>query len=1153
MPDPDRVPPPRRRFAWLGATTVIAVLCGLLGTPSAQAQQVAYPLPAINRVTSAAGFVHPGIAVSASSLERARAQVRQGAEPWASYYAAMIATSYASATFSSKNAGPGTDQPANTAFNSQGVQSLFIDDAFRAYTQAIQYVVTGDPAYRENGLRLVRIWSHMDPAKYAYYPDAHIHSGPPLMRMLAAAEILRYTSVNPGSTGYDLRWNADDTANLATNLVGPMTQTFLYRNRNFMNQHSYSLVGAIAGYIFTDNLPRYREAVEWFSVNATNPDDDTNGALSKVMPVIAADDPRNPYHRTFVQLQEMGRDQAHAWDDVTMLTQLARVVDVQGTRLDPVRGTPSTRRDAVSPYVFGGYRLLRGSEPFFAFMMGKDIPWIDTTQRGGVLSQAYRGRLFDPTNELYHVYKDLLGPAISAVAPSITEFATTQDGGPRFFWGTSAYNYWNSNPDFNPDAWLSFPASAASPPVQQDALVQAETRTVPVTPGTSVRREDERTFVRMKTRATLAVRTLLYADRTGYSPVGVLIRTNGTATLQIRKERTLAPYATVTLPNTHGLWRYIAYDMSTAKLRGSAGGENLAYYTILSSPTVDVDLDAVNLQAKTQLSPPQFQQGDDVHLLAVAGEPLTAPLPATDQDPLTYAAGTTLPTGASLDSGTGTLAWTPTTEQLGRHHVLVVASDAATDAVLRVRLTVSPDRRTAIDAALEGYEPAAEYVEATKNAVEGAKSLAESHVDSADAAAFAKDLAAVQAAVAGLEKLTPAMPDDGSFDYWGRATSAALSQVALGNLLDGDFNTFSGDLRAPAVIDYGTGFRIRSDAFGLQARYNFANRSQGANVYGSNDGRTWTLLTSRETTDTSGNGFALERIPVRAEVKNLSFRFLKLQVDHPGVPTDPAYPGLSSFSEFRIYGERVEMSTALTSVSIASSNSDPKVAQNGDKVTLTLAATEPLSTVTATVEGADAQVERSDATHWTASVTLPDNVAYGRALRFTVDYTTATGHTGATIVDTTDGTALQLWNSAVRTVAVNQSWVTASSPAFPGVGTPEANGWRMFDGDLNTFTDTTSGNGWVTVTPPTGTTLDFDTVRVRPRSNLPARANGTLVQGSADGGATWTTLATITGITDGNQWYAFPLAAPAAQPMLRIYDGHGGFTNLAEVQLLDAP
>ncbi len=1138
-----------RSTALATALTVLLAAVGVV--PVAATPSAATALPQLTPVTSSAGFVHPGLAVSASSLELARKQVRAGVEPWASYYAAMSATTYASRTFSSKNQGTVLDRPASSAFNSQGIQSRFIDDAFRAYTQSILYFTTGDPVYRENSLKLIRIWAHMDPAGYVYYPDAHIHSGAPLMRMLAAAEIVRYSTVTaPADDGYDLGWNDSDTAELTSNLIVPLTQTFLYRNRNFMNQHSYSLIGAIAGYVFTDNLARYREAVEWFSVNSTNPDDDTNGALSKVMPVIAKNDPRNPYGKTFVQLQEMGRDQAHAWDDVTMLTQLARVIDIQGTRLDPVRGTVSTRRDAVSVYAFGGDRLLRGSEQFFAFMMGRTIPWIDTTQRGGVLSQAYRGRIFDPTNELYTIYKKRLGSDITKIAPSITELATTQDAGAQFYWGTAPYNFWNSNPDFNPDSWLSFPASVAgsAPPVQRDALVQAETRTTPLTPGTSVGSG----FVRMRARSagtTIAVRTLLYDNRNGYSPVGVLIRTNGTATLQIRKQQGLAPYYTLTLPNTHGAWRYVTYDMDTSKLRGSAGGESLAYYTVVGSPEVAVDIDAINLQAKTQLTPPQFAQGSDVRLLAIAGEPLSTKLSAADA--VSYSSGANFPAGASLDQGTGVLTWTPTASQVGDHNTFVVASDAATDAVLRVRLTVSATRQDAVTAALAGYDAGTTYVRATRSAVDAAKAAAEADI-AADPATFAADLVALQTAVGRLEKLTPTMPDDGSFDYWGRATSASLSQVALGNMLDGDFNTFSGDLTAPAVIDVGAGFRVTADAFGLQARYNFGNRTQGANVYGSNDGRAWTLLTSRETTDTSDQGFALERIPVRDDVLGDSFRFLKIQVDHPGVPTDPAYPGLSSFSEFRIYGQRLEMSTAINSVSIASNGSDPKRAQNGDTVTLTMTATEPLSQVKASIEGLEAQVTSQDGLHWTATVTLPDDVGYGRPLRFTVDYTTASGQAGATIIDTTDGTALELWNTHVRTVEVQQGWVVASTPAFPGVGTPEANGWRMFDGDLTTFTDTTSGNGWVTVTPPAGTNLTFDAVRVRPRSNFPARANGDLVQGSSDGGTTWTTLTTINGITDGNQWYAFPLAAQASYPTIRIADAHGGFTNLAEVQFLES-
>jgi hypothetical protein len=849
----------------------------------------------------------------------------------------------------------------------------------------------------------------------------------------------------------------------------------------------------------------------------------------------------------------MGRDQAHAWDGINALTTMARMLTVQGTRLDPVKGTVSTRGNAVSPYRFGDNRLLAGTDAFFAYMTGKQIPWIDTTGGPGKLSEAYRGRQFEPIDELYNIYKYNLGVDVGRQAPSVAMMQEQADG-PQFYWGTSAYNFWNSNPDYNPEYWLSLPPAVADQtrPVQANPLVQVENRNVAFDDRSTVLREADTGFVRMHASGngtTIAIRTLLYDNRNGYSPVGIRIRTNGRSTLEIRKDRALEPYHTLTLPDTHGQWRYLTYDMDYGVLPGSTGGENLAYYTVVGSPKVNIDIDNVNLQAKTQLSPPSFPQGQHVTLIGVAGAPLSRSLTATDKpgETVTYEAQA-LPVGATLDAATGTLTWTPTSGQIGTYQTYVVASDGTTDTVLDVTTMVAPDRRQAVTAALDGFDSNATYVKATLDELNSTRAAVEASIGTADDGTFLAGLVTLQAAVRNLQLLNPLLADS-TLKYPGLVTST-LPATAVANMIDDDINTFSGDLRAPFTLDFGVGFQVRADAFGLQARYNFANRSQGANVYGSNDGTTWTLLTSRETTDTTAQGFVMETIPVRADVQGKTFRFFKVQVDHPGVPTDPAYPGLSSFSELRIHGVRLETAQAISTATLSSTNPEPGKAVNGDAVTLDLVATQPLSAVTASIEGVNALVTSSDNQHWQATALLPENVDYGRALRFVANYTTTAGQPGATVYQTTDGSTLELWNSHVQIVAVDRSWVNASTPAWPGTGTTADNGWRMFDGDVSTATDTTTANGWVTVTPTNGSALDVDAIRVRPRANYPARANGTTVQGSTDGGTTWQTLATITGVTIGQQWYTFTLPQHASVPTIRILDEHGGNTNLAEVQLL---
>jgi hypothetical protein len=640
----------------------------------------------------------------------------------------------------------------------------------------------------------------------------------------------------------------------------------------------------------------------------------------------------------------------------------------------------------------------------------------------------------------------------------------------------------------------------------------------------------------------------MYPSRSGYSPVGVQFRTNGPATLAIGQDP--ATRLEVPLPDTHSEWRYVTYDVDADKLAGKdLGGENLAYFTVLGTGNVRADFDYVNLEAKSQLTPPQFPADVTTPIIAVAGADVTRSLAATDApgEVLKYT-GVGLPSGASLDSGSAQLSWKPSAGEVGTTTFQVVADDGTTVSTRPVTVVVAADRQAAFEAALKGYDPNAAYESPSFAAFDAARTEVTSTMQTADDAGYLAELVRLQGAVAGLRLLTPRLADDGSIDYRGLVTTNP-SSIQPRNLVDGDFNTTTGDLRAPFTVDFGQGFQVSAGSFGLQARYNFANRSQGANVYGSRDGRTWTLLTERETTNTTAIGFAMETIPVRAEVAGQTFRYFKVQVDHPGVATDPAYPGISSFSEFRIHGERHEMANAVTSLSISTSNVNEALATNGDTVTLDAVANEPLSALNVVVEGAAATASSTDGIHWKASAVLPSNVEYGRDVQFTVDYGTVSGKSGTTLTATTDGSHLALWNTAIQRTPIVQGWVNASTVAWPGTGTTQANGWRMFDQNFATAPDTTTANGWVTVKPTDGTRIIADTVRVYPRSDQIARGNGTVIQGSNDGGATWQTFMTITGMSAVN-WYTFTLPQRADFGQVRVLDEHGGHVNLAEVEFL---
>jgi len=1347
----------RRRSRLAALAAALATGLGAVALPPQAAQAAEYDdlltdnLVAINETVSDAGFVHPGVGLSADDLRGAQEMTRSGQEPWASYFEAMTATSFASTTYRASNSlsAAEPDVPLDPTFTQVGMRNRETNDSFGALTQALMWTITGDEVYRRNAIQALRTWGGMDPDRYAYFADAHIHTGHPLYQFLMAAEIIRATEPLEDDTpgihdGYDVVWSAEDDENLLTNFANPVVETFLFSNERWMNQHNFGLFGRIATAIYADDAEGYAKGVEWFTVNSGDTAYD-NGAMAPQMPLIDADDPLNPYGEDFVQLREMGRDQAHGECNIDNFTGLARMLEVQGTKVDPEAGTVSTADDAVSSYDFLDQRLLDGANAFWGFMMGAPTPWIDEEDTGVTVSQAYRGRLFNPVNELYYEYAVERGVDVAEKAPYVAELADRVSG-PYYWYGTGVANFWAPG-DKNPEYWVAFPAELAGTEptaLPESAELSFANASLQLDDGTALVTEDGATFARADVTedgTTSVISRMMYGAN---ARIGLKFRSDGPAQLDVlyKEEATgLNPdeaptktLAALELPDTGGEWRYVTYP---------AAGQNVNFYRLTGEDGTTVDLDSVILSGATDLSAPQFTATEDRYYLT-KGTSAAIDLAATDaRGTVTYTADG-LPQGASFDTATGALTWKPKAKDQGRHEVQIVADDGESVAAETIELVVSPNRNRTVDAIVkDGVERHADYTTVSHEPYEAALDAAKDAARHGTDEEFAEAVNALLKAVDALELLNPQLGDD-SFDYSGAVTPLGINAAAVSALADGDNTSHSGDLRSGSfTLDFGTRYRVSAEAFGIQARSLFGNRSQGTNVYGSSDGVTWDLLTERASADT----LEMETIGVVGEHAGEEYRYLKVQVDEPGVPTDPAYPGIWSIGELRIFGERSEVPGTVTTASVASSDALAGRVTAGDAVTVHFASATPISDVAVAIGGQSIEATSEDDLTWTATGEIGE-LTGGGPLDLAIDHTTEDGVEAATIHGSTDGTALYgsderdladladaqvvkadgtadaskaaqsaamldanaatfsdvaavdgefylIWDfgegaevtvdradflarqdnngmirmadlvlegsndlsswttlteptfktlswqhlpsladgsyrylriangalidvaelrlfgsveydlapilaradavdlaahsrgsgilftrevEAVRAAAAEEgadssalavrllgawdlledaattaaatldaSWVTASSASWDGTKDAAANGWAMFDASTSTFTDTATKDGWASVMPTDGTAFNIEAVKYHPRSSAVSRANNVSLQGSNDGGATWTTFASTGTAVAG--WNTVALSEAVRFEALRVSAGNG-FTNLAEVQFL---
>jgi hypothetical protein len=825
--------------------------------------------------------MHPGIGLTEELLRTARANIIAHKEPWYSGFKELAMHPQSVKWVKCRNQSwknPG--QPDLDAFNSKSMEMRISQDSGKAERQALMYFFTGDETYRANAMNILRVWSKMAPNKYGRYPDCNIHSGYPLRAMVRAAEIMRYTSCeNP-----KLAWTEQDTAQLTQNLVDPMISTFMNYNGWFMNQNDFALLGAMSGYIFTNNREGYNQRVEWFTVNSTAPNQGWSGSIKQLARLVDTNAKTGEkLEKPVVQLVEMGRDQAHGAEDVNLFVNISNMMMAQRTKVDPVDGTVSTRPNAVGPYEFLNDRILAAADSFCRYMLGYGTPWVpvahNISPQGEVrgiyprLSDQYRGRMTTfGFWHLYFYYAYVRKVKVAQAAPYLYE----------------AYAKRISNLD-----WLSLPAAAAAEgaslvlePSQPDT-VEVARRYTAQGGKIGIAKEGKDRFVRVvcgREGAKLAVLSAATSSKT----IGLRVRTTGTA--RVDMPGFAQPWL---LPNTQGQWKQVSYSMGEFEQL-----DNLVYLLVKASPETTVDFDKLLLKPAPSLTAPAFKQGGPSMItVAYPGAPIKFDFSATvagTSDSVTYHCAD-LPPGANLNRTTGAFSWRPAKE--GNYSFMIEAANQERIAPKLVTIDVAPDRASAVKKAAAAFDSHAEYVKSTLDQYKRGAQQAEIGLRAANGDNFYAQLLRLQEAVGGLKLLTPRLAD-GSMDFTRCAVSPELGK-AIWCLADGNNDTFPVYTLARGrnyTFDFGPNFKFSAEGFAMQGRLNFEDRMAGTVFFGSDDAKAWTRLTPA----TTQYSVRFSKVEVARSLRNSRFRYLRIQ---------KTWKGLFEPSELRIYGQRHESGT----------------------------------------------------------------------------------------------------------------------------------------------------------------------------------------------------------------------------------------------------
>jgi hypothetical protein len=350
-------------------------------------------------------FVHPGCMSTQADIDRMKAKIAAGAEPWASGYAVLTNNGHSSASYTA-NPLPYVSRGVNDNYSSM------MNDAAAAYECALRWKITGDTNYAESARRnmdgyattLVQIQGNS---------NALLLMGAQGFDFACAAELLRNYQPWVDSGGFARFQNFLVYRFYTDAMNGNGIWWFLMMHNGtcwshyWLNWDGFALSAAAAIGVVCDRRDVYDFAVNYYKGSGVGNGNVTN-ALYFMHPGYLG------------QSQELGRDMGHASVDPVLLAQLCEVAWNQGDDL----------------FGYDNNALLAISEMTCRAMTADGVPWVnyagcDATATGPATGSNFRAGC----DMIWNHYVNIKG--LSAPYTMAWSLANRPEGGGGNYGGNS--------------------------------------------------------------------------------------------------------------------------------------------------------------------------------------------------------------------------------------------------------------------------------------------------------------------------------------------------------------------------------------------------------------------------------------------------------------------------------------------------------------------------------------------------------------------------------------------------------------------------------------------------------------------------------------------------------------------------------------------